>query len=71
MDRTSQISYPRAPKHADELTRGSAVVADRYHVAERTVPGLHDVAEHIDEAVGGCSAREDDDAMGRRTLHGE
>lgn len=55
-------------KHAYQLRRAAAVVADGYHVAERALLILPDRLEYVDEVVCGAAAGEDDDAF--RGVHG-
>lgn len=49
-------------KDADNLARAAAIVGNGNHIAERRLVGAAQVLKDVDEAVGGASAREDDDA---------
>jgi len=52
---TANVTHARSANDPDQLRRGASVVADGYHVVERTPPLLDDSVEDIDETVC-CSA---------------
>ena len=57
-------------KHAYQLGRTAAIVADGDHIAQLALFALSYSLEYIDEVIRSASAGEDDDAFGLGAGHG-
>ena len=56
---TPHIPNPRPRKHADELTGRATIITDRNYITQCAIIALEHLIEHIHQAIGRRSARED------------
>lgn len=68
---TSNVSNAWPSKDTYKLTRGTAIIADRYNVCQSTIVLLRNFMKHIYERVGSGTTTENDDSSSLKRRHGQ